>query len=168
MYIHYINLKSIQSCLPLYQHWCSYWHLTSSWILWWCRSEAWTITLTFLAHQWRHEPSVEVFISEAAWDCVKLKSLRGRAWMIYAFVISHLLKQSVNIFVPLHQSCLQRQRGKDGENALEGKSKVNQAICPDLPLSSSILLPRCNCSRQSPCDSFANQSSLSIHTMISV
>lgn len=37
-----------------------------------------------------------------------LKSLRGRAWMIYAFVISHLLKQGVNIFVPWHQSSLQR------------------------------------------------------------
>lgn len=58
--------------------------------------------------------------------------------MIYAFVISHLLKQGVNVFVPLHQSCLQRQRGKDGENALEENSKVNQAICPHLSVFSSI------------------------------
>lgn len=103
--------------------------------------------------------SVEVFSSverQTSWDCVKLKSLRGRAWMIYAFVISHLLKQGVNVFVPLHQSSLQRRRGKDGANALEENSKVNRAICPGAPVFSSILSWRCNGCRQSPCDSFVN------------
>ena len=56
--------------------------------------------------------------------------------MIYAFVISHLLKQGVNIFVPLRQSSLRRQRGKDGANALEENGKVNQATCPGLGLFS--------------------------------
>lgn len=91
---------------------------------------------------------------QTAWDCVKLKSQRGRAWMIYAFVISHLLKQGANIFVSWHQSSLQRQSGKVGANALEENSKVIQAICPGVPLFSSILLGRCNGSRQSPCDSY--------------
>lgn len=49
--------------------------------------------------------------------------------MIYAFVISHLLKQGVNVFVPLHQSSLQRQRGNAGADVLEQNGKVNQAIC---------------------------------------
>lgn len=61
--------------------------------------------------------------------CVKLKSLRARAWMIYAFVISHLLKQGVNFFVPLHQSSPQSRRDKHGANVLEENSKVNLAIC---------------------------------------
>lgn len=50
--------------------------------------------------------------------------------MIYAFVISHLLKQGVNVFVPSHQSRLQRQRGKDGASVLEEGSKVNQSTLP--------------------------------------
>lgn len=59
--------------------------------------------------------------------------------MIYAFVICHLLKLGVKVFVPSHQSSRQRQRGKGRANALEEKSKVNQAICPGVPLFSSIL-----------------------------
>lgn len=77
----------------------------------------------------------------------------GRAWMIYAFVISHLLEQGVNVFVPLHQSSLQRQRCKAGTHVLEEKSKVNQAICPGVPPYSGILWGRY---RQSSCDSFVN------------
>lgn len=57
--------------------------------------------------------------------------------MIYAFVISHLLKQGVNVFLPLHQLSLQRQRGEDGAHVPEQEGKVNQAICPAVPPSSS-------------------------------
>lgn len=60
--------------------------------------------------------------------------------MIYAFVISHLLKQGVNAFVPLHQSRLQRQRGKDGASVLEEGGKVNQSRLSSL---SALLLQSC-------------------------
>lgn len=89
---------------------------------------------------------------QTARDRVKLNPLRGSVWMIYAFVISHLLKQGVNVFVPLHQSSLQRQRGWDGARVLEEERKVNQAICPGVPLTSSILWRKL----LSPCDSFVN------------
>lgn len=54
------------------------------------------VTWAFNGVAWKFS-SVE---HQTACDCVKLKSLRGRAWMIYEFVISHLLKQGVNVFVP--------------------------------------------------------------------
>lgn len=125
-------------------------HFSSLRVFWWRELSAWTTLLSILAHRPWHEHSMGFHVGCHQWshqtasDCVKLKSLRSRAWMIYAFVISHLLKQGVNVFVPSHQSSLQRQRGKDGANALEEKSKVNQAICPGVPLFSSIFLERCN------------------------
>lgn len=108
-------------------------------------------------HQWSIKQPVTVS---------KLKSLRGRAWMIYAFVISHLLKQGVNVFVPCTSQACRDGRARHGTNALQENSKVNQAICPDAPLFSSILSWRCNDSGQLPCESFVNPLCLSFHDMI--
>lgn len=123
---------------------------------------AWA-TLTILAHRRWRELSVVLRGSfhqrshQTDWDCVKLKSLRGRAWMIYAFVISHLLKQGVNVFVPSHQSSLQRQRGKDEANVLEERKQSQLGSLSKARLVFlSALSWRCNGGRQSPCDSFVS------------
>lgn len=48
-------------------------------------------------------------------------------------------KVSTFLFHCTSQAC-ERQRGKDGANALEESGKVNQAICPGSPLFSSIFV----------------------------